>query len=198
MRTLSFVSASVVLSATISLSAAAADSRLSAGVRVGADWIPSAKVVATADTPTAEVFARLSLSPSTALELAIGYRHFHYDEFGGRWTNEYSLTQVPIAFGLHYVLSPTSDVRPTFGAGIHCSVTRDSFSTYLYPNSYQTDERSKVVLGGYGQFGVQVMFGPTVFGDIMARYVFNPISSGTGEPSNQDYVRLQAGIGARF
>ena len=57
---------------------------------------------------------------------------------------------------------------------------------------------ANLIVGAYGQVGVQFSLGSGAFADIIARYVLNPVSSGTGEPSNQDYLRLGAGIGARF
>ena len=118
----------VLLSAALSFSATAADTRFSAVGRVGFDWIPAAKQGST-DTPTVEVSTRLSISPSTALELGIGYRHFSYDRFGGRSSEEYSITQVPIAFGVHYIPFPRAKVQPTLGAGVHFSITHDSWRT---------------------------------------------------------------------
>jgi hypothetical protein len=198
-RRLAFVSASLLFSAVLSASAPAADSRFSAGAHLGADLVPGASLVGTADAPIADFFVRFSLNPSTFLEFAVSYRHYQYSEFGGRWGEDYSLTQVPIFLGLHYVILPLEPVSPLIGAGVHCSFTRDSYSTYrLYPNSRQTGEGNGTIFGLYGHFGLQVRVNPHVVAEIVARYVLNPVSSGTGEPSNQNYLRLQAGASVNF
>jgi outer membrane protein W len=187
-----------VASTLLSVSALAADSGFSGGVRLGADLIPSAKVVTTADTPTAEAFVRLSLASSTAVELTVGYRHYSYSEFGGRWSEAYSLTQVPVSVGLHYAFVSDGGVSPFLGVGLHCSISRDSYSSYLYPNFNDGGERSRGVFGAYGHLGLLVPVSSSVFAEGIVRYVLNPISSGTGEPSNQNYLGFRVGGGVRF
>jgi hypothetical protein len=184
--------------AYLSFPASGSEPSLSTGVRIGADFIPSAKVASTADVPTGEAYVRFPLAPSTSLEVAVGFRHYAYSEFGGRWSEDYSLTQVPILVGIHYMFGPNDAVGPFAGAGVHCAYSRDSFSSYTYPSAFETGGSSRFVFGGYGHLGLAVPFTSAVSGEALVRYVLNPISSGTGEPSNQNYVALRVGISFQF
>ena len=185
-------------SAYLSFPAFSSEPGISGGVRIGADFVPSAKVVSTADLPTGEAFVRVPFASSTSLEVAVGFRHYAYSEFGGRWSDDYALTQVPVLVGVHYTFGPNGSVSPFVGAGVHCAYSRDSFSSYTYPSTYNTGSSSRFVLGGYGHLGLAVPFTPGVSGEALVRYVFNPISSGTGEPSNQNYVAFRVGVHFQF
>ena len=123
---------------------------------------------------------------------------YGYSEFGGRWSEAYSLTQVPIAVGLHQSFVSGGSVSPFLGAGALFSISRDSYSTYLYSSGSNSGERSKTVLGLYGHVGLQVPVSSGVFAEALVRYALNPISSGTGEPGNQNYLGFRIGVGVKF
>jgi hypothetical protein len=184
--------------AYVSIPASGSEPRISGGVRIGADFIPSAKVVSTADVPTGEAFVRVPIASSTSLEAAVGFRHYAYSEFGGRWSEDYSLTQVPVLVGIHYTFGSNGAVSPFVGAGVHFAYSRDSFSSYTYPTTYNTGGSSRFVLGGYGHLGLAVPFTPAFSAEALVRYVLNPISSGTGEPSNQNYMAFRVGVHLQF
>jgi hypothetical protein len=184
--------------ASVSFAAFSSEPGISGGLRIGADFIPSAKVVSTADLPTGEIFVRVPVASSTSLEAAVGYRHYAYSEFGGRWSDDYSLTQVPVSVGVHYMFGSKDSVSPFVGAGVHSAYSRDSFSSYSYPSASNTGSSSRFVLGAYGHLGLAVPFTPGVSGEALVRYVLNPISSGTGEPSNQNYMAFRVGVHFQF
>jgi hypothetical protein len=184
--------------AYMSFPAASIEPGISGGVRIGGDLIPSAKVISTADVPTGEFFVRVPLASSTSLEAAVGYRHYAYSEFGGRWSVDYSLTQVPVLVGIHYMFGPEGVVSPFGGAGVHCAYSRDSLSGYSYPSTSNTGGSSRFALGAYGQLGLAVAFTPSLSGEALVRYVLNPVSSSTGEPSNQDYLAFRVGVHLQF
>ena len=168
------------------------------GARVGVE-VTSESTYPTSLVP--EIFARFFPASSVAVEVGLGYRYNKYYYGGGAYGNDYSITQVPLTIGAHFVPAATGAFSTSLGVGIHVALTRDAYSTYSGyppPARYSSGERTLVVLGAFGQLGIQVSLGRALFGDLTARYVINPVTSGIGYPQNQDYCRVQLGLGAKL
>ena len=174
----------------------AAEPRALLGAHVACDVVVASRLAA--GCPAGEVFGRLFVSAPVAIEISAGYRHFTLDNYGGRYSSSYTLTQYPLLVGASYVVAPGASLRPFLGAGFMLALSKSSFSSYLYPGPAISSSNSSVVLGAFAKAGLQVALGRTLALDSDVRYVFNPVPSNSGAPTAQHYASGQLGLAATF
>ena len=144
----------------------------------------------------AELFLRVSMSPSVALEASVSYRRYVSNGFGGSYTYSIATDQVPIFLGVTYLFSQGKPVRPWLCAGL---IVAPESSTTTYSPGGSSNSFSAWDLGFQVGAGVQAAVSDHWALDGGVRYV-PPMTSSDSFRSHLAYsfVRAQGGLAYRF
>jgi outer membrane protein W len=138
----------------------------------------------------AELFVQVFVSPSLALEAAVGYRRNVTNGFGGSYTYSTATDQVPVSLGAVYAFSRASSLRPWLCAGL---ILAPEFSSTTYSPGGSTNSSSAVDIGFQVGAGVQAAIGNHWILDGGVRYT--PPMASTDSARSQlaySFIRFQA------
>ena len=191
----SILSLALVLLASI---ASAQPSALTVGVSLAADVIPGAYFTNHSDLPAPDLFVRTQVMEDLEAELRAGYRGYSYSEFHGSHSSSYVLRQYPVTLGLYYVFPSSSSLHLLLSMGAGVSFSSWSSSQYLYPGPKKEASGTRTVFTWTGGVGALLYAGRHAVIECGGLYYSNPITSDTGEPHSQDYIRFRVAAGYRF
>lgn len=188
----------VAAAATVNGAAIAAESPIVVGLRGGVETVAASKYSNQPEGTAGDLFVRLFLNRSVAVEAAAGYRSTSYRQAERGTPTSFSMTQVPLTAGAAWVFSPGQTFRPRLGAGIAVLLTKTKATTTLLPNREEAVETSTTVVGGYAEGGAQLPIYENLTADVLFRFVLNPVPLESDRPSSQNYFSALFGLSARF